>query len=80
MDNTTETRVKKVIGELADRDPSTLTDGMSLASDLRFDSLGRVELILSLEEEFETTLDEADTGGVTTVGEVVKFVEGRLNG
>lgn len=80
MEDTVESRVKKVIGEITGRAPETIADGDNLTGELRVDSLGLVELVLMLETEFDINLDEADFDGLHTVGDVVKYVGGKVNG
>ena len=48
-----------------------------LAHDLGVDSLGTVELTMALEEEFNIDLPDEEAEKLSTVGEVVKYIEGR---
>ena len=47
----------------------------SIIDDLGADSLDVVELIMSLEEEFNIVISEEAAAGITTVREVVEFLE-----
>jgi acyl carrier protein len=80
MGDDIETRVKKVLGELNAVDPASLTGDERLIDDLHVDSLGLVELVLVLETEFGIELDEAEFDSIKTVADVVKYMEGRING
>lgn len=48
-------------------------------SDLQLDSLGRVELLSSLEDRYQISLDEAAFTAATTVGDVQKLVRGEIH-
>ena len=44
-------------------------------NDLGADSLDIVELIMALEEEFDTEIPDADAEKVVTVGDVVEYIK-----
>lgn len=50
--------------------------GANLATDLKLDSLGRVELLSALEERYQVEIDEAAFSAATTVGDVLKLIHG----
>ena len=53
----------------------------SFEEDLRADSLDMVDMSMALEEEFGVgELTEEDIVGITTVGDLVRFLQGRLDG
>ena len=53
----------------------------SVEEDLRADSLDMVDMSMALEEEFGVgELTEEDIVGITTVGDLVRFLQGRLDG
>lgn len=47
-------------------------------SDLQLDSLGRVELLSSLEDRYQVSIDEAAFTAATTVGDVQKILRGDI--
>ena len=53
----------------------TVTDDQSLLDDLAMDSLDRVDLAVTLEQEFDIKIDDEATDGWRTVADVVKTVE-----
>ncbi len=57
--------------------PATLDPSMKL-SELRLDSLGRVELLSALEDRYQVEIDEAAFTAATTVSDVEKIVRGEL--
>ena len=48
---------------------------MSLATDMKLDSLGRVELLSALEDRYQVEIDEADFTAATTVGEIERMIQ-----
>jgi acyl carrier protein len=48
------------------------------ADDLDADSLDLVELVMSLEEKFEITVDESELEGVETVGQAFDIIFAKL--
>lgn len=54
--------------------PSRLSKEMVLSTDLKLDSLGRVELLSALEDRYQVELDEASFTAATTVGDIERLV------
>ncbi|HEX8285198.1 MAG TPA: AMP-binding protein [Pyrinomonadaceae bacterium] len=54
--------------------PASLDAASSLSTDLKLDSLGRVELLSALEDRYQIEIDEASFTAATTVGEVERIV------
>jgi len=54
--------------------PASLDSSTSLSTDLKLDSLGRVELLSALEDRYQIEIDEASFTAATTVGEVERIV------
>ncbi|MCB6366425.1 acyl carrier protein [Intestinibacillus massiliensis] len=58
-------------------DPKTITMDTSFVEDLGADSLDLVELMMSLEEEFDVgTIDEETAMGIKTVSDAVRVIGG----
>jgi acyl carrier protein len=68
-------RVKKIIVDRLGVDEAEVTPEASFKDDLGADSLDVVELVMELEEEFDLEISDEDAEKVTTVGEVVKYIE-----
>ncbi len=61
-------------------DADTITMDTTFEDDLRADSLDLVDLSMALEEVFGVDeLTEEDISGITTVGDLVHFLQGRLD-
>jgi acyl carrier protein len=67
--------VKRVLVDGLSVDDSAVTMEASLSDDLGADSLDSVELIMSLEEEFDIEIEPAQAETLKTVGDVVTFVD-----
>lgn len=68
-------RVKEIIVEHLGIDPEKVTLEARFQEDLGTDSLDEVELIMSFEVEFTIEIPPDEMERITTVGEVVTFIE-----
>ncbi len=68
-------KVKKLVAEGLGVELSTITEMSSFKEDLGADSLDLFELVMSLEEEFGVEIPTEDLEKITTIGEVVKYIE-----
>ena len=75
MSETTFEVVRRVLVDGLSVDESAVTEGASLSDDLGADSLDSVELVMSLEEEFDIEIEPSQAAELTTVGEIVSFVD-----
>jgi acyl carrier protein len=75
MDTVLE-KVKEVISEQLDvEDVDSITTETTFIDDLGADSLDIVELIMALEEEFDMEIPEEEAEKITSVGDVVTYIE-----
>jgi acyl carrier protein len=70
-------RVKRIIVERLGVEESEVTPEASFKDDLGADSLDVVELVMELEDEFDLEISDEDAEKITTVGEVVQYIESR---
>ena len=70
-----EQRVKDIIVEQLGVKPDQVTPEAKFIEDLGADSLDTVELIMALEEEFGIEVPDEQAEKLTTVGDVVKYIE-----
>ena len=68
-------KVKKIIVEQLGVAETSITMEASFIDDLGADSLDIVELIMALEEEFDTEIPDSDAEKVVTVGDVVDYIK-----
>jgi len=71
----TEAKVIDVVAEQLGVDKDKITRDTSFVNDLGADSLDTVELIMELEEEFDTTIPESTAEQIQTVGQAIDFLE-----
>jgi acyl carrier protein len=70
-----EDKVKKIIAEKLGVDLSEVVPEASFVDDLGADSLDLVELIMSMEEEFDTDISDEDAEKIQTVQDDINFVK-----
>ena len=70
-----ESRVIQITADQLGISDEDITLTSSFSSDLGADSLDIVELILALEEEFETEIPDDTIKKVNSVGELIKYLE-----
>ena len=75
--STAEERVKKLICEQLGVKEEEVKDDASFVDDLGADSLDTVELVMALEEEFETEIPDEEAEKITTVQQAIDFVNTR---
>lgn len=68
-------KVKEIIVEELGVDASEVTLEAKLIEDLGADSLDTVELIMKFEEEFDVEIADEEAENLTSVGDIIKFLE-----
>ena len=68
-------KVKDIIVDQLDVDEDSVKMEASITDDLGADSLDVVDLVMSLEEEFDVEIPDEQVENVKTVGDIVKFIE-----
>ena len=69
-----EGKVKDIIVEQLGVDADKVVPGASFIDDLGADSLDTVELIMAIEEEFDTEIPEEEAASIATVKDAIDFV------
>ena len=77
--STIEERVKKIVIEQLGVKEEEVKNGSSFVDDLGADSLDTVELVMALEEEFETEIPDEDAEKITTVQEAIDYIKANLD-
>ena len=67
-------KVKSIIVEQLGVDEEEVTIDASFVDDLGADSLDTVELVMALEEEFETEIPDEEAEKITTVQQAIDYV------
>ncbi|MCE2528897.1 MAG: acyl carrier protein [Acidimicrobiia bacterium] len=60
-------------------DADKITDGATFEEDLEVDSLGVVELLMALEDEFGVKIPDEEAENITAVGEAIDMVVAKLS-
>lgn len=68
-------RIKGIIIEQLGVTDNAVTMNAAFIDDLGADSLDIVELIMALEEEFDTEIPDAEAEKIVTVGDVVEYIK-----
>ena len=72
-------KVKGILAEQLDIDEDSITADSSIVEDLGADSLDIVDLVMSLEDEFDTEIPDEAIEGIKTVGDIVQYLEENAN-
>jgi acyl carrier protein len=69
-----EERVKKIVAEQLGVGEDQVTPEASFVDDLGADSLDTVELVMALEEEFDTEIPDEEAEKITTVKQAIDYI------
>ncbi|EKC81450.1 acyl carrier protein, partial [human gut metagenome] len=61
-----------------DVEEDKVTEAASITDDLGADSLDVVDLVMSFEEEFDIEIPDDQVEKIKTVGDIVKFIEEKV--
>lgn len=73
--NTTEQRVRQMIADQLHVEIDKVQDTASFIEDLGADSLDIVELVMSMEEEFDLQIPDEDGEKIKTVGDAINYIK-----
>ena len=79
MTATIEERVRSIIVDQLAVDATKVSQTASFIDDLGADSLDIVELVMTMEEEFDLDIPDEDAEKMKTVGDVVKYITSKAN-
>ena len=74
-----EEQVRGIIAEQLGLKADEIKNDASFVDDLGADSLDTVELVMALEEEFETEIPDDDAEKITTVQQAIDYIRARQN-
>ncbi len=78
MAENAEERLRKIIAEQLGVSEEEVVPEASFIDDLNADSLEMVDLIISLEEEFEIQVSDEDAEKIKTVKDAIDYLNDRL--
>ena len=67
-------RVKKIVVEHLGVEEEKVSENASFIDDLGADSLDTVELVMSLEEEFDCEIADEEAENITTVQQAIDYI------
>ena len=73
-----EQRVRKIVSEQLGTDDDKIKNESSFVDDLGADSLDTVELVMALEEEFDTEIPDDEAEKITTVQQAIDYINKNL--
>ena len=68
-------KIRSILCEQLDIEESSVTMESNIAEDLGDDSMDVVDLIMSIEDEFEVEVPDEKIESIKTVGDVVNYIE-----
>ncbi len=68
-------KVKELISAQLNKPIDEILEEKEVVKDLGADSLDIVEMLMTLEEEFNITISDDDAVNIKTVGDIVKLIE-----
>ena len=71
-------KVKKIIVDQLDVEEDKVTEAASITDDLGAESLDVEDLVMSFEEEFDIEIPDDQVEKIKTVGDIVKFIEEKV--
>lgn len=71
-------QVKKILCDQLDLEEEQVNEDSEVIDDLGADSLDIIDLVMTLEEEFDTEIPDEDIENLKTVGDIVKYIEDRV--
>ena len=72
-------KVRELLVDQLDVEEDVVTMEVNIQSDLGADSLDIVDLVMSLEEEFDCEIPDEEIENIKTVGDIVKYIEDHAN-
>lgn len=77
MQESVEQKVRTIICDQLAVESAKVTTGASFIEDLGADSLDIVELVMTMEEEFDLDIPDEEAEKIKTVGDVVKYISSK---
>ena len=68
-------KIRDIVANQLGIDPESIKPESRLIEDLKADSLDVVELIMDLEQEFETEIPDTELPNIKSIGDIVKYLE-----
>mgnify|MGYP001406737045 FL=1 len=79
MSENVKSKIKKIVADHLGIEEEKVTEEASFIDDLGADSLDTFELVMAFDEEFGSEISDSEAEKILTVGDAVKFIEGKAN-
>ena len=71
-------KVKVILAEQFDVEEDTITMDTNLEEDLSADSLDVVDLLMSIEDEFEIEIPDEEIENIKTIGDLTEYIQNNM--
>lgn len=71
-------KIKALLADQLDADEEDMTMDTNIAKDLGADSLDVVELLMSIEDEFEVEIPDEEIENIKTIGDLTEYIQNRI--
>lgn len=68
-------QLQQIIADQTGIEIAEITEDKDIIKDLGCDSLDIVEMLMTVEEKYGFEVDDSDVEGLSTIGDVVKYIE-----
>ncbi|MBE6779822.1 MAG: acyl carrier protein [Clostridia bacterium] len=68
-------KIKQILADTLDVSEDELSADTNIATDLGADSLDVVEILMSIEDEFDIEIPDSEIENIRTIGELVEYIE-----
>lgn len=68
-------KIKQILADTLDVNVEELSADTNIATDLGADSLDVVEILMSIEDEFEVEIPDSEIENIRTIGELAEYIE-----
>lgn len=73
------TKLRNIVGKQLGIDPAKIKPEADFGKELGADSLDVVELVMSIEDEFDIEIEDKAASQIATVQDALDYIEGRWN-
>lgn len=71
-------KIKSILAEQLDADEDDMTLDTNIAKDLGADSLDVVELLMSIEDEFDVEIPDEEIENIKTIGDLTEYIQSNM--
>ncbi len=71
-------KIKQLLAQQLEADEDSMTMDTDIAQDLEADSLDVVELLMSIEDEFDVEIPDDEIENMRTIGDVVTYIQNNM--